>query len=250
MPKQCPQCLQIYGAHVKYCDRDGVTLIDSDALTTPSITLPDKDPLATAPITTVPMTDPIYTKLGARRPRKLRPSKLRWIIVASALFVIAAVSTAGYFWLRDYLQSRVSMSLQGVTLSSGGERLSLFGRVVDLAKVAVGGSDLLAHVKINNSTAFSGALESATYTVMAGDKELGRGVWIPGDPPVNFNAGEGFDLDLPFRLDSRNTIAGLLDAVSGQPIPVELRGEMGVRVFAITFTIPFRARLVTPQSRQ
>jgi hypothetical protein len=230
---------------VKYCDRDGVTLIDSDALTTPSITLPDKDPLATSPITTVPMTDPIYTKLGARR-----SGKLRWIIIASALFIIAAVSTAGYFRLRDYLQSRVSVSLQGMTLSSGGERSSLFGRVVDLAKVAVGGSDLLAHVKINNSTAFSGALESATYTVMAGDKELGRGVWIPGDPPVQFNAGEGFDLDLPFRLDSRNTVAGLLDAVSGQPIPVELRGEMGVRVFAITFTIPFRARLVTPQLRQ
>jgi hypothetical protein len=235
MPKQCPQCLQIYGTQVKFCSRDGAVLIDADAITQPA---------------TSSVTDQLATRIGAT------PRKLRWIVIVVVLCVVAVGATAGYLWLRDHLQSRVGVSLEGISLSSrtspgqGSERPSLLGRIVDLAKVAIGSSDLAARVKINNSTAFSGALKSATYTIVAGDKELGRGVWNSGGLPLKFNAGEQFDLDLPFRLDGRNTVGSLLDAVTGKPIPLELRGEMDVQVYAMTFTIPFRAHLVTPQSQQ
>jgi hypothetical protein len=82
---------------------------------------------------------------------------------------------------------------------------------------------------------------------MAGDTEIGRGVRESGAPPMNFKAGEDFNLDLPFRINAGNVTASTLDALSGKSMPVEMRGEMGVEVFFITFTIPFRARLVAPR---
>lgn len=231
MPKQCPQCLQVYGDHAKFCDRDGAIL---DAAS--------------------PEADPLATRIGSRRHRARR--RLPWIIIAAALLAVVAVAAPGYLWLRGNLQSRVAVSLEGITLTGGAspaqgdERPSLLGRIVDLAKVAAGSRDLAARVKIANSTIFSGAIKSATYTIMAGDGEIGRGSWDSSALPLKFKAGEEFNLDLPFRLDGGNVAASALDALSGQPTPVEMRGEMGVEVFAITFIIPFRARLVTPRSYQ
>jgi len=42
-------------------------------------------------------------------------------------------------------------------------------------------------------------------------------------------------------------LASALDSLSGKSMSVEMRGEMGVEVFFITFTIPFRTRLVAPR---
>jgi transposase len=42
-------------------------------------------------------------------------------------------------------------------------------------------------------------------------------------------------------------LASALDSLSGKSMSVEMRGEMGVKVFFIAFTIPFRARLVAPR---
>jgi hypothetical protein len=42
-------------------------------------------------------------------------------------------------------------------------------------------------------------------------------------------------------------LASALDTPPGKSMPVEMRGEMGFEVFFITFTIPFRARLVAPR---
>jgi hypothetical protein len=82
---------------------------------------------------------------------------------------------------------------------------------------------------------------------MAGDTEIGRGVRESGAPPLNFKAGEEFKLDLTFRINAGNVAASALDARSGKSMPVDMRGEMGVGFFFITFTIPFRARLVAPR---
>jgi len=82
---------------------------------------------------------------------------------------------------------------------------------------------------------------------MAGDTEIGRGVRESGAPPLNFKAGEEFNLDLASRINAGNVAASALDALSGKSMPIEIRGELGFEVFFITFTIPFRARLVAPR---
>jgi len=82
---------------------------------------------------------------------------------------------------------------------------------------------------------------------MAGDNEIDRGVRESGAPPLNFKGGEEFNLELPFRINAGNVADGALDTLPGKSMPVEMRGEMGVEVFFITFTIPFRARRAAPR---
>ena len=57
----------------------------------------------------------------------------------------------------------------------------------------------------------------------------------------------GADMARGRSVNAGNVAASALDALSGKSMPVEMRCEMGVEVFFITFTIPFRARLVAPR---
>jgi len=57
----------------------------------------------------------------------------------------------------------------------------------------------------------------------------------------------GADMARGPSVNAGNVAASALDTLSGKSMPVEMRGEMGVEVFFITFTIPFRARLVAPR---
>ncbi len=230
MPKQCPQCFQVYGDNAQFCNNDGT------ALPSPA---DDSSPVV---------------KPNSKR----RRSRRRQIMIPLTLAAIAIALGVGYYFYQRHLQSRVTVVLEEIRMPEDAqsapdrEKSGALGRVtrgiLDAARIAAGAGDLIAQVKIENTASFPGSISSANYTLLSSDKELGRGAWSPSDGPQKFSPKQEIFLDLPFRLDARNTATSVLDALAGRASPVRLRGEMKIDVFGITYTIPFEARLVRPQS--
>ncbi len=228
MPKQCPTCLQVYSDHAKFCDRDGATLPEAPAGSLSS------------------------------QPSSPRRSRMRLMIcLALPVIALAAALAVAHTLYQRHLQSRIAISLEGVTLpenaSGAPDRNSsaaskLLQEIVGAAKVAIGSGDLIAQIKVDNQTRFSGQIVSANYNILSGDREIGRGSWTASPAPVGFQPGHEFSLELPFRTDPRSTLTSVLDAVAGKAAPVRMTGTMKVKAFLFTFEIPFEARL-TPKEK-
>jgi LEA14-like dessication related protein len=228
MPKQCPLCFQVYSDHAQFCNNDGTPLSPPNEVPSP----------------------PVKSASGRQR-------RLLKIIVPLTLAALAAAVGAGYLVYQRHLQSRIAVVIEEIKMPDAGqspqdrERTGALGRIargiLDAARVAAGSGDLMAQVKIENKASFPGAITSANYVILTGDKELGKGAWAPAGGSYRFSPRQEIFLDLPFRLEARNMAAGVLDALAGRGSPVLMRGEMKIKIFVMTFKVPFEARLIRPQ---
>ena len=224
MAKRCPTCGRVYSDNTKFCDQDAT-----------------------------PLPDLLKTQIasGGVRPSPSRRPMLVFLLVAVIVFV-AAIGAA-YFFSERHLQSGLTVRLEGISLpsSSDSQNSGALARflqgVVGTAQAAMGSGDLVAQLKIGNGTYFSGEVVSASYTIHAGDRQIGVGAWAANpDTPVKFQSEQEVALNLPFRPDPSNTLSSGLDAVIGRDVPVTIKGTMQVKAMFLTFTIPIKARLARP----
>lgn len=223
MAKRCPTCGMVYSDNTQFCDQDAT-----------------------------PLPDPLMTQVasgGGVRPLSSRKPMLVFLLVA-VVVLVAAIGGA-YFFSERHLQSGITVRLEGISLprspdSQNSGALSRFLQgVVGTAQAAMGNGDLVARLKIGNGTHFSGEVISASYTIHAGDRQIGVGSWT-ADPaaPVKFQPEQEVALNLPFRPDPSNTLSSGLDAMIGRDVPVTMQGAMQVKALFLTFTVPINARLV------
>jgi hypothetical protein len=207
MSKRCPQCQQLYAENARFCDVDGTPLVALETRVLPA----------------------------ARRP---------WLWLGLGLALLLGAPFAAHQLYQRHLRAHFTVTLENVFLAT--ESAGLLGRALTLAQAVAGDANLVARVKLDNSTLFSGAIISARYALSLGERQLGQGTWM-APQPAPFQPGQSLGLDLPFRLDSRQTVGGLLDRVSGQLTgqltgpsgPLRMQGELVVRVWGFDFPVPF-----------
>ncbi len=218
MPKQCPTCRRIHADHVQFCDMDATPLRSLE--------------------TNVAPAPPAMPPAPAGRARR------RWIQLSIGLVLLAAAAVGAHQLYSQHLKTHFAVTLENVFLTA--ESAGLLERALTLAQVATGNANLVARVRLDNSTIFSGTITAARYSLRTGERELGQGVWT-APQPIPFQPGQQVSLDLPFRLDSRGALGSLFDQISGQlngqwagrEGPLRMQGELTVRVWGLDFPIPF-----------
>src|SRR5262245_61983342 len=114
MPKQCPQCGQVYDDQTSTCHKEGAALV---AL-----------PPAAAP----------------------RTANRRWMKWAIAALLLAVALPAAYFGLRAYMRGGVTVTVDSIAVaeqdSNKSEDAKIKDRIVGAVKAIFGNSDLLARL--------------------------------------------------------------------------------------------------------
>lgn len=224
MSKRCPKCGQIYSDRTKFCDQDGTTLTDS----------------------------PSARAAPSAASRSSGGRKAIWGMTAVIVLLVGAV--AAYYLCRRHVESGVSVALTGISLpnSPSGKESGTAGKLLEdalgAAHAVFGIGDLMARLNVTNRTGFSGEIVSASYSIYAGERTIGAGSWsnAPGGAAVKFQAGQEVRLSVPFRPDSRSTLAGILELAAGRDSPVTMRGVIQVKTLFFTFGVPFDTPLLGP----
>jgi len=210
MPKRCPQCGQVYDDQTSYCREEGAELV---AL-----------PPAVAP----------------------RPATRRWAKWAIVALIIGGAMLAAFFGLRAYMRGGVTVVIENIAVaepdSSASEDAKIKDRIVGALKAIFGNSDLLAQLRVRNDTAIPVKIISARYTLSLSDREIGSGNWAATEgAPANLPAHGSVALDLPFQLEGKSLLLGVVEALTRQDTALRVDGVVTVSLWSHQISVPFKA---------
>jgi LEA14-like dessication related protein len=210
MPKYCPQCGQVYGEAARFCDQEGTELVSAS------------HPTAEPP--------------GRRRGWKA------WVI---GLGLLVAVLAGTFYAVTAYFSKNIAVTFESFAVPQkardGANDVSgLVDRAKGVARALSGTGDLIARVRVKNSTALSGRITAASYTIFLNDEEVGQGTWAApeGEAVALDSSGEAV-FDLPMRLHPGNALSGALDGVTGEGFSFKIKGDLTLSVMVAHFRVPF-----------
>ena len=210
MPKQCPQCGKVYDDQASYCHREGAELVAV--------------PQAVAP----------------------RPAARRWVKWAVVAGVIVVAILGAFFGLRAYLRGGVTVIVENIAVAeqegSQSEDAKIKDRIVGALKAIFGNSDLLARLRVRNDTAIPVTIISARYTLSLSDREIGSGNWAATEgAPANLPAHGSVALDLPFQLEGKSLLLGVVEALTRTDTALRVDGVVTVALWSYRVNVPFKA---------
>lgn len=213
MPKYCAQCGQTYSDVAKFCDQEGTELIPMGR---PTTAIPDK--------------------------------RRGWKVWAITLGLLTVFMGGAFYAVPAYFSRNIAITFESFAVPQKAQEdpnvvPGLINRAKGMARALTGTGDLVARVRVKNSTALSGRVTAADYTIFLNEQAVGQGTWAaPDATAVVLDSGGEAVFDLPMRLNPGNALAGALDGVTGAGFSLKIEGHLAVSMTVISFRVPFTVK--------
>ncbi|MEN3331209.1 MAG: hypothetical protein V7641_574 [Blastocatellia bacterium] len=215
MPKYCPQCGQVYSEAARFCDQEGTELVPASGPT---------------------------TAMSSRRGG--------WKVWVITLGLLAVILGGTFYAIVTYFSRNMTVTFEGFAIPQKAKEDAngspgLIDRAKGVARAFTGTGDVIARVRVKNSTALSGRITSARYKIFLNDQEVGQGTWAaPESGAIALDSGGEAAFDLPMRFSPGNALAGAIDAITGEGMSFKIEGDLSVSIAIISFRVPFTVRHV------